>query len=276
TRPSRSLKGRVAIVTGAGAAGIGIGNGRAAAILLAEAGASVVCVDLKVSLAETTVQMIEKDNLGSGIAIQGNVAVESDCKKIVDFAISTYGRLDILVNGVGVGGASGTAVEVDMLAWAKGMEVNVGSMVMMSKYAIPEMRRNVGQWRGSIVNIASVAGIRGGNPHLLYPTSKGAVVNMTKAMAFHHAEEGVRVNCVCPGMVYTPMMYAGGMSEEAREARKNRSLLKTEGTAWDVGAAIRFLAGDEARWMTAVILPVDAGATAATAGSDIPKEASIN
>ncbi|KXT18526.1 hypothetical protein AC579_2239 [Pseudocercospora musae] len=276
TRPSRSLKGRVAIVTGAGAAGIGIGNGRAAAILLAEAGASVVCVDLKKHLAETTVQMIQKENLGAAVAIEANVAVESDCKRIVDLAISTYGRLDILVNGVGVGGASGTAVEVDMTAWAKGMEINVASMVMMSKYAIPEMKKNEGQWRGSIVNIASVAGIRGGNPHLLYPTSKGAIVNMTKAMAFHHAEEGVRVNCVCPGMVYTPMMYAGGMSEEAREARKNRSLLKTEGTAWDVGAAIRFLAGDEARWMTAVILPVDAGATAATVGSDIPKEASIN
>lgn len=176
TRPSRSLQGRVAIVTGAGAAGIGIGNGRAAAILLAEAGASVICVDLKKDLAETTVSMIQKENLGAAIAIEANVAVESDCQKIVELAISTYGRLDILVNGVGIGGASGTAVEVDMNAWAKGMEVNVGSMVMMSKYAIPEMKKNEGQWRGSIVNIASVAGIRGGNPHLLYPTSKGAIV----------------------------------------------------------------------------------------------------
>ena len=110
----------------------------------------------------------------------------------------------------------------------------------------------------------------------------------------HHAPQGIRVNCVCPGMVYTPMMYAGGMTDEAREARKNRSLLKTEGTGWDVGAAVRFLAGDEARWMTGtyvlclsgknimltgstsgVILPVDAGATCAT-GSDVPKSASIN
>ena len=73
---------------------------------------------------------------------------------------------------------------------------------------------------------------------------------MTRGMAVHHAPQGIRVNCVCPGMVYTPMMYSGGMTEEAREARKNRSLLKTEGTGWDVGAAVRFLAGDEARWMT--------------------------
>lgn len=152
------------------------------------------------------------------------------------------------------------------------MEINVASMVKMSKYAIPHMERNTGQWRGSIVNIASVAGLRGGNPHLLYPTSKGAIVNMTRAMAVHHGAQGIRVNCVCPGMVYTPMMYAPGMSEEARAARKGRSILKTEGTGWDVGAAVRFLAGDEARWLTAVILPVDAGATA-EAGSMLPKEA---
>ena len=76
---------------------------------------------------------------------------------------------------------------------------------------------------------------------------------MTRAMAVHHGPAGIRVNCVCPGMVYTPMMYSSGMSEEAREARKSRSILKTEGTGWDIGAAVRFLAGDEARWMTAVV-----------------------
>ena len=81
-----------------------------------------------------------------------------------------------MVNVVGIGGATGTAVEVDMAHWARSMEINVATMVLMAKYAIPEMEKNEGQWRGSIVNIASVAGIRGGNPHLLYPTSKGAIV----------------------------------------------------------------------------------------------------
>lgn len=177
-----------------------------------------------------------------------------------------------VVNVVGIGGATGTAKEVDMADWARSMEINVATMVLMAKYAIPEMEKNEGQWRGSIVNIASVAGIRGGNPHLFYPTSKGAVVvcvkrsstlpwaasrranddtqNMTRAMAVHHGPQGIRVNCVCPGMVYTPMMYSPGMSDEARAARKSRSILKTEGTGWDVGAAVRFLSGDEARWMT--------------------------
>ncbi|KAF2239813.1 NAD(P)-binding protein [Viridothelium virens] len=275
TRPTRSLSGRVAIVTGAGAAGDGIGNGRASAILLAEAGCSVVCVDIKSELAERTVALIEEEGKGKAIAVAGDITKTDNCKSIVETAVSTYGRLDILINVVGVGGARGTALDVDMEEWAKGMEINVSTMVMMAKYAIPEMVKNHGQWRGSIVNMGSVAGLRGGTPHLLYPTAKGAIVNMTRAIAAHHALDGIRVNCVCPGMVYTPMMYASGMTEEARESRKNRSLLKTEGNGWDVGAAVRFLAGDEARWMTGVVLPVDAGATVAV-GSDLPKTASVN
>jgi NAD(P)-dependent dehydrogenase (short-subunit alcohol dehydrogenase family) len=181
----------VAIVSGAGAAGEGIGNGRAAAILLAEAGCSVVCVDLKLELAEKTVEMIQKDGFGRGVAAQANVADEDDCQKTVETAIREYGRLDILVNCVGIGGAPGTAETVDMVQWAKSMEINVGSMVMMSKYSIPEMRKNSGQWRGSIVNMASVAGLRGGNPHLLYPTSKGAIVVSPHVLVVYGRKAGL-------------------------------------------------------------------------------------
>lgn len=246
-RPTRSLVGRVAIVTGAGSKGDGIGNGRAAAILLAEAGASVVCVDLSEIDAQRTAQMIIVEDKGQAVYLTADVAQEVQCKIIVDKTIAKYGRLDILVNNVGINGPKGTAETVDMNEWDTGMRINVSSMVMMAKYAVPEMAKNTGQWKGSIVNLASVAGLRGGTPNLLYPTSKGAVVNMTRAMADHHAAQGIRVNCVCPGMLYTPMMYGGGMSEEQREARKGRSLLKTEGNGWDCGAAVRFLAGDEAR-----------------------------
>jgi len=276
-RPTRSLKGRVAIVTGAGAAGDGIGNARAAAILLAEDGCTVVCVDRDLKLAQRTVEMIEEEGKGKGIAVAADVTSAADCERIAKTAMERFGRVDILFNSVGVGGAPGTAVDVDMEQWAKSLEVNVTSMVLMAKYAIPEMVKNDDSqgYRGSIVNMASVAGLKGGTPHLLYPTSKGAVVNMTRAMAAHHAPDGIRVNCVCPGMVYTPMMYAGGMSREARESRKNRSLLKTEGNGWDVGGAVRFLAGPEARWMTGVILPVDAGTTAAV-GTHLPKSANVN
>ncbi|EXJ91354.1 hypothetical protein A1O1_04466 [Capronia coronata CBS 617.96] len=344
-KPPRSLAGKVAIVTGAGAAGDGIGNGRACAILLAEDGCAVVCVDRDLKLAQRTVEMIEAERETTttttsttphiqkqgqsqsqddpdtdrtttplAIAIAADVSIEADCKRIVDTTLHHFGRLDILINCVGIAGAPGTAVDVDMTAWAASMQVNVASMVMMTKYAVPAMiykRPNNSNsntdnnsetetdtnpdtsiyteidpnwmYRGSIVNMSSVAGLKGGTPHLLYPTSKGAIVNMTRAMAAHHAPQGVRVNCVCPGMVYTPMMYAGGkqpkkkMSEAARQARKNRSLLKTEGNGWDVGTAVRFLAGPQARWLTGVILPVDAGATAAV-GTDVPdlKAASVN
>ncbi len=260
--------------------------------MLADEGCNVLCLDLNLEWAKTTVEMLEsKPGRGKAIALQCDVTIDADCEAAVQTALKEFGKVNILVNNVGIGGARGTAVEVDMAAWAKGLEVNVGSMVRMAKQCIPAMQRNDGEIKGNIVNMGSVAGLRGGTASLLYPTSKGAIVNMTRAMAAHHAPDGIRVNCVCPGvssppahesanidmvqMLYTPMMYAGGMTEEAREARKNRSLLKTEGSGWDTACAVVFLASDHARWITGAIIPVDAGATA-TVSSDLPKGASVN
>ena len=138
------------------------------------------------------------------------------------------------------------------------MRVNVTSMMLMAKYAIPEMRK---QGAGSIVNIASIDGLRGGNPSLFYSTSKGAVVNMTRSMAVHHGPEGIRVNCVAPGPVYTPMVYSRQMSPAGREARRRASVLGIEGTGWDIGHAVRFLLSAEARYITGQTLVVDGGAT---------------
>jgi NAD(P)-dependent dehydrogenase (short-subunit alcohol dehydrogenase family) len=148
---------------------------------------------------------------GQALAVEADVTNPAECSQIVDYALSTFGRLDILVNVVGVLGARGTAVDVDLEEWNYGMEVNVTSMMLMAKYAVPAMLRDkpVAEGepqeaiRGSIVNVGSVAGLRGGTAHLLYPTSKGAVVNMTRAMAAQHGREGVRVNCVCPGEFYS-------------------------------------------------------------------------
>lgn len=253
------LTGRVAIVTGAGSRAEGIGNGRAAAILLAREGAKVALVDANPDWAARTQEMIANEG-GESAVIEGDVSRLEDCRRIIAETLMHWGRVDVLVNNVGIGGPPGTAVEVELDAWNHGLLVNVTSMMLMAKFAIPEMLK---QRRGAIVNIASVAGLRGGHPNLLYATSKGAVVNMTRAMAAQHGKDGIRVNCVCPGMVYTPMMYAGGMSPEMREARRKRSLLQTEGTGWDTGAAVVWLASDRARWVTSAILPVDAGATAA-------------
>ncbi|KAH6622030.1 hypothetical protein C7974DRAFT_435101 [Boeremia exigua] len=274
--PSRGLDSKVAIVTGAGCAGEGIGNGRAISIMLVEEGCNVLCLDMNLDWAQKTAEMsMARSQRAKALAFKSDVTKAADCKAAVEAALKEFGRLDILVNNVGIGGAAGTAVEVDMEAWAKGLEINVSSMVQMAKYCIPAMQKNEREIRGSIVNMGSVAGLKGGTPHLLYPTSKGAVVNMTRAMAAHHASDGIRVNCVCPGMLYTPMMYAGGMSEEAREARRKRSLLGTEGNGWDAACAVTFLASDHARWITGAILPVDAGSTAAV-GIGMPKSASVN
>lgn len=135
---------------------------------------------------------------------------------------------------VGVGGVVGDATKLDLPGWDRDFRINVTSMVLMSRYAIPEMRR---AGRGAIVNMSSVSGMMGGNPSLLYATTKGAIIQMTRAMAVHHGKEGIRVNCVAPGMVYTPMVRTrgGGMSGEMRQARIEQNLLGTEGTAWDVG-----------------------------------------
>jgi NAD(P)-dependent dehydrogenase (short-subunit alcohol dehydrogenase family) len=253
------LDGKVAVVTGAGSQpGEGVGNGRAAAILLARAGTRVVVVDRNEDAAEETKRMIAEGG-GEAVVATGDVTRPDDCERFVATAVERFGRLDILVNNVGLTGPKGTAETVDLDAWNAGLLVNVTSMMLMAKHAVPAIRAAGG---GAIVNVGSVAGLRGGHPSLLYPTSKGAVVNMTRAMAVHHAPDGIRVNCVCPGMVYTPMVQDERMSPEWREQRRKRSILQTEGSGWDVGAAIVFLASGNARWMTGVILPVDAGATA--------------
>ena len=263
------IEGRVAIVTGAGSRAEGIGNGRAASILMARSGARIALIDAIPEWAEVTGRMI-RDEGGESIVVEADVTRAADCAAAVAKAVARWGRVDILVNNVGIAGPPGTAVDVDVEAWEHAMRVNVTSMMLMAKYAIPEM---VKAGAGSIINISSVAGLVGGHPSLLYPTSKGAVVNLTRAMASHHGPEGIRVNCIAPGMVYTPMVYSRGMTAEMRETRRQRSLLQTEGTGWDVGNAVRYLASDESRWVTGTVLPVDAGATAGAGRLPAPRGA---
>ncbi|NLD67342.1 MAG: glucose 1-dehydrogenase [Limnobacter sp.] len=262
----RDFSERVAIVTGGGSRAAGIGNGRAAAILFARRGARVLVVDVERPAAADTVAMIEGEG-GEAFAQAADVSRPADCEAVVQAAIERWGRLDVLVNNVGISGPPGTAIDVDLEAWEHAMRVNVGSVMLMSRYAIPEMTRNGG---GAIVNLSSIAGLAGGHPSLLYPTSKAAIVGMTRAMAAHHGPQGIRVNCVAPGMVYTPMVASRGMTPEQREARRMGSLLQTEGSGWDIGEAVVYLASDAARWITGVVLPVDAGASAGMARMPVP------
>ena len=141
--------------------------------------------------------MIDLEN-GTSAVIHVDVTSDSSCKAAVAKTVELFGSVSILVNIVGVGGAMGDATTVDLAAWDRDMRINVTSMVMMSRYAIPEMRK---LGRGAIVNMSSVSGLLGGNPSLLYPVTKGAVIQLTRAMAAQHGRvDNIRVNCVCPGM----------------------------------------------------------------------------
>ncbi|HVV42603.1 MAG TPA: SDR family oxidoreductase [Nitrobacter sp.] len=261
------LKGKVAIVTGAGSRGEGIGNGRAIAVVLARHDARVVLVDMVADWVKATADMIAAES-GTAEIVEGDVSDAASCRAIVARTVDVFGRLDILVNNVGITGPRGDAVEVDIDAWDRAMRVNVGSMMLMAKHAVPEMVKSGG---GSIINLTSVAGLQGGHPSLLYPTSKGAVISLTRAMAAHHGRQGVRVNCIAPGTVYTPMVASRSMTPEMRKARSERTLLGTEGTGWDIGYGALFLASDESRWITGITLPIDGGATAGSTASPVPQ-----
>jgi NAD(P)-dependent dehydrogenase (short-subunit alcohol dehydrogenase family) len=252
------LAGKVAIVTGAGSRAEGIGNGRAAAILFAREGAKVLLVDDQREAAAATEAMIAAEG-GEAAVFVADVTRGDECRALVDDALRRWGRLDILDNNVGIGGR-GSVVEMDETQWEQIMKVNVTSMMLTSKHAIPAMIRSGG---GAIVNISSISALR---PRGLtaYSTSKGAVIALTRAMAIDHAAHGIRVNCIAPGPVYTPMVYAGGMSDDLRQRRRQASPLGIEGTGWDIGYAALFLASDEARYITGVVLPVDGGVTVAS------------
>ena len=249
------LTGKVAIVTGGGAAGDGIGNGRAAAILLARAGTRVVVVDRDAGLAKRTVEMIGAVG-GEAIALSADVTRAADCAAMVEATLDRFGRLDFLDNNVGIG-SRGTVLDESEESWRRLMTVNVDSMFLAAKHAIPAMRRT---GAGAIVNVSSISALR---PRGLtaYSVSKGAVIALTKAMAVDHGAEGIRVNCVAPGPVYTPMVYQHGMSPAAREGRRMASTLGIEGTGWDIGHAVRFLLSDFARYITGHVLVVDGGTT---------------
>jgi NAD(P)-dependent dehydrogenase (short-subunit alcohol dehydrogenase family) len=250
------LDGKVALVSGGGAAGDGIGNGRAAAILLAKAGARVVVADRDLKLARRTVEMIESIS-GQAIAVEVDVTRSADCAAMVKTAVERFGRLDVLDNNVGIG-SRGSVVDETPESWRRVMQVNVEPMFLAAKYAIPAMIKTAK--RGAIVNISSISALR---PRGLtaYSASKGAVIALTRAMAVDHAAQGIRVNCVAPGPVYTPMVYARGMSPAARDQRRKASALGVEGTGWDIGHAVRFLLSDHARYITGHTLVVDGGVT---------------
>ena len=249
----RRLDGKVAVVTGGGSRAAGIGTGRAAAILFARHGARVLVVDRDEAAANNTVDMIAAEG-GEAVAVAADLTVEEDCTAMAAAAVGRWGRIDVLDNNVGIEGP-GTILDATSEDWDRVMAVNVRTIVQASRAVVPVMATGGG---GSIVNLSSISALRprGLTP---YTAAKGAVIALTRAMAIDHAAAGIRVNCIAPGPLYTPMVYAAGMADEVRERRRAASPLGVEGTGWDVGYAALFLVSDEARYITGTVLPVDGG-----------------
>ncbi len=262
-RPPR-LEGKVAIVTGAGSSGEGVGNGKAAAILFAREGAKVLLVDFQEDRARETLQIIHEEG-GVASTLQGDMTKLEDCERMAQTAMDRYGRIDILDNNVGIS-QRGTVVEVSEGDWDRVMTVNMKTIMLASKTTIPFMISSGDG--GAIINISSIAGIRA-HSSTPYSASKAGVIGLTFSMAADHAADNIRVNAIAPGLVYTPMV-APRMNDDLRQFRSEAAPLRSEGTGWDVGYAALFLASDEARWITGICLPVDAGLTAVHPGTYTP------
>ena len=251
------LKGKVAIVTGAGSRGPGVGNGKAAAVLFAREGARVLCADQFLERAEETCALIRAEK-GEAASLQADVTRAADCERMVATAVERYGRLDLLHNNVGIESRK-NLMEVTEEEWDRVMAVDVKSMLLTSQAAVPRLREAGG---GSIINVSSVAGIRA-HGRTAYAAAKAGVIGLTISMAGQLAQDRIRVNAIAPGFVYTPMV-AEGMSPELRERRRLAALIQDEGTAWDVGWAAVYLASDESRWVTGQVLVVDGGLSIST------------
>ena len=256
------LRDKVAIVTGAGATGGGefVGIGQAISILFARHGASVLLVDRDEANANTTLAMIREEG-GEASVFVGDVTSNADCQGMAEAAMSRYGKLNILINNVGISGP-GSVTDVDEDLWDTVIDVNLKSVMLTSKHAIPRMIEGGG---GSIVNLSSIAGLRAasGSPSHPYAASKAGIIGLSNSMAVHYGRDQVRVNCIAPGHVHSPMV-ARNVSQEMLELRRRAGPLGIEGTPWDVAWAALFLASDEARWVSGATLPVDAGLLAAT------------
>lgn len=249
-----SLEGRVAIVTGGGLSGPEINIGHAIAVTLARAGGRVVVGDRDEVAAAATVQKIEAAG-GTASACRADVTVAEDVARLVADAVGRHGRLDIVVNNVAIITARQPVTEIVEADWDQVMAVNLKSVALVCKAAIPAMGAN-----GAIVGISSIAAER---PSIwtAYAASKAAVEALMRAVAVQAAPRGIRANCVRVGEIWTPMvarLYSAEAGAQVQEMFRRGPALGA-GTAWDVAGAVLFLVSDASRWITGQVLTVDGG-----------------
>jgi NAD(P)-dependent dehydrogenase (short-subunit alcohol dehydrogenase family) len=260
------LKGKVAMVVGAGSIGPGWGNGKATAVTFAREGAQVFCVDRNQAAAEETVGIIKGEG-GEASAFVADVSRAADVEAMVAACLKNYGRIDVLDNNVGIA-EMGSVVDVPEAEWDRVFAVNLKSAYLTMKRVIPVMAKQGG---GSIINISSIASLRHvGISYVSYGASKAAMNQMTRTTAVEFAPQHVRVNAILPGLMKTPMVehsaglaasYAKGDVDAMWRARDAQVPMGHMGEAWDVANAALFLASDESRYVTGIELVVDGGLT---------------
>ena len=250
------LSNKIALITG-GTSGIGA----ATALLFAKEGAKIAITGRNEKRGHEIVSQILNSG-GNAIFIQTDVSQADHCRRAVDEALKAFGRLDILFNNAGVFYAH-TTLDCTEEEWDQQIDINLKGTFLMSKYALPGM---IAQGSGVIINNSSGWGIVGGDAAIAYCASKGGVVLLTKAMAIDHGRQGIRVNCICPGDVDTPMLPADarfrGMKWEDYAAGAANRPMGRVGTADEIAKAVLFLASDDSSFMTGAALVVDGGGAA--------------
>jgi NAD(P)-dependent dehydrogenase (short-subunit alcohol dehydrogenase family) len=249
------LEDKVALVTGAGT-----GLGRAIALMFAQEGARVALTGRRAEPLDETLADVARAG-GQGLALTGDMTRAVDVRRVVEGAVARFGRLDVLVNNAGVLADRGPVTETSEEGLRRTLDGNLVTTFLCSKHALPELLRT----RGNIVNIASAAGLRGTPGLAAYGAAKAAVVMLTKGMAMDHAAAGVRVNCICPGYVETDLnreFLARVRATGEYEAILRMHPLGVLGAPEDVAYGAVYLASDEARWMTGVVLGIDGGNSA--------------
>lgn len=257
------LKGKVAVVTGAGTRGSGIGNGQACAMVYARQGAKVLLADIDADAVQRTAEIIRSEG-GECSTVLCDVAKAADCSAMVDACMATYGAIHILHNNVGITN-SGGPIDYPEEQWDRMMDINAKSAFLTAKYALPHM---LVQGAGSIVNIASINGVRAiPFPKLAYAASKAAMIAISREIAIQYASQGIRSNVVLVGLIKSPIVVEnntalyGGDVAQMWAKRDAMSPTGKQGEVWDIANASLFLASDEAAYINGAVLPVDGGIT---------------
>lgn len=249
------LKDKVCLITGAGS-----GMGRTACLLFSREGAQILAADVNSKAGEETRELVRKQG-GKCVFVQADVSKEADCERMVQEAVKSFGKLDVLYNNAGIFPEKDHSVtDTPESVWDQVLDVNLKGIAFVCKYGIPELIKNGG---GSVINIASFVAFVGCSvPQDAYTSSKGGVIALTKSLAVQYGPKGIRSNAICPGPIETPLLMDWLLKEPAEKAKRlNRIPMGRFGKPEDVVALALYLASEESSWTNGAVIAVDGGIT---------------